>query len=810
MKTLPFAALVLAASTAFAGDVSFTPSSPAPYLWSDLANWSGGALPGSGDTAVLDAAALAASPVVLPAGTSVSVAGVTLGSKTSGQSGYNLLKIESGATLTTTDNNTGLIVGGATGIVTNYGTFTGRFRLGPLSASGIVNGTLARFDNFGTVSASGFWMGLGNSASRTPGTPSVFYNHAGATFGMTGGGYMSRDGGESTFINEGTMSSSAILYMGLGREKSELRIQDNGTFTANNEIRLGHGYASTSYVVLSDSGSIKGTGAINVGHGNGQKATGYLILSNAAAIVKSAGRINLGTYTEGATGHLRMDDSASVALNDYLIVGEKASARGTVEMAGDSGFQGVTVVVANGNNSTGIVAMAGNSGLDLSGSLCIGGSFASNGDNSLATVSLTDSAVAGIGGSIYIGLRPGSCGTLSLGGNSRLSVTNNLYAGYASGATGTVSVAGNATISAPSVKMGQGSAAALITLADSATLFSTNIAIASSGTATGTLEVGGGSVVTNLLVLNIGNASKCNATLAMRGGAIFLDIDPENPDYVRQGWFNPIGLNPTRTEVCGRIRGWGKIAFSDPVTYVANAAQRPNGLTHHGQVIADGEGEARDLDFSRFGALNFSSTDANPSGTNGWFAVNKGRLRLPRSWPRKTNNAFCVGDCYTLDYSQAANNAVASNRLANTFSTTFTGAGTGNYLFADLYATDRDDIPGGLDAVQPDRVISVWRIGLFDDGPDADEPETPSAFTSAQLHFRIPGDAVAGAEKLYVARHDGTANGKWSIVGRLVDPNPKWPVVPARVTAPSSAAWNLGWFAVIDRSTPFGTTLYIR
>lgn len=801
---------VLLVAPASAADVSFTPPASPPYLWSSPSNWSSGALPGSGDAVILNDAALATSPVVVPAGTSASVASVTLGSASSGQSGYNLLEIANGATLTTTDNNTGLIVGGATGVVTNYGTFTGRFRLGPLSASGIVNGTLARFDNFGTVSASAFWMGLGNSKSNTDGTPSVFYNHAGATFGLSGGGYMSRDGGDSTFINEGTMSSSATLYMGLGKGRSELRIQGNGTFTANNEIRLGHGYASTSYIILADSGSITGTGAINVGHGNSTKnATGYLILSNNASIVKSAGGIYLGTANAGATGYLQMNDSASITLNNYLSVGNDASTRGTVEMAGNSVFHGTTVMLANATNSTGAISMAGNSRF-YPQLLFIGGAY-SSAENSQATMSLSDSAQAGIGDSLYVGMRPGARGTLSLAGDSQLSVATNLFIGNLNGSTGTVSVAGNATIVAPSISVGQGTATmALMTLSDSATLFSTNIGIASSGTATGTLEVGGGSVVTNLLAMEIGNSSKCNATLAMRGGAIFLDIDPDNPDYVKNGWFNPIRLNPRRTEVCGRIRGWGKIAFSDPVTFVANAAQRPNGLTHHGQVIADGEGQARDLDFSRFGALNFSSTDANPSGTNGWFAVNKGRLRLPRSWPRKTNSAFCVGDYYTLDYSQVANNAVASNRLANTFSATFTGAGTGNYIFADLYATDRDDIPAGIDAIRPDRVISVWRIGLFDDGPDADEPENPSSFTSADLRFRIPGDEVAGAEKLYVAYHDGTANGKWTTIGRLANPDPKWPVVPAHVDAPSSADWNLGWFAVIDRSTPFSTTIYVR
>ena len=780
----------IAVAPASAGDVSFNPPASPPYLWSTPSNWSSGALPGSGDNVLLSAAALGASPLIVDGSTPRTANELHL-QPASGAT--TLLEVASGASLTASK----LCLGN--------------------SGSGVsFNGALARVDNYGAVNVAGFFMGRGNSTWATSATPTVFHNHAGATFSHTGTGnwnfYFNQNGGSSLFINEGAMSntSGSPLWMGMGQGNSELRIQGNGVFTANGEIRLGHGYPSTSYVKLTDSGSITGTGAINVGHGNNQKATGYLILSNDASIVKSSGRINLGTYVAGSVGHLRMNDSATITLNDYLSVGDGTSTRGTVEMAGSSTYHGINVVLANANNSTGIVSMAGNSHFGLSNNLYFGGSY-SAGDNSLATMSLADSAEAGIANQILVGMRTGSRGTLSLAGSARLSVTNNLFIGYNAGSSGSVSVAGNATLAAPNIRVGQSTSSGLLTLADTATLFATNIDIVSWGAATGTLVAGGNSVITNLLTMNIGHSSQAghDATLSMRGGAIFFDIDPENPSYVKNGYLNTISLNPWRTAVLGRIRGWGKVAFSDPVTYVANAA-KPSGLTHYGQVIADGEGQARDLDFSRFGAINFSSTDANPSGTNGWFAVNKGCLRLPRSWPRKTNAAFCVGDCYTLDYSQVANNAVASNRLANTFSATFTGAGTGNYIFADLYATDRDDIPAGLDAIRPDRVISVWRIGLFDDGPEADEPETPSSFTSADLRFRIPGDAVADAKKLYVARHDGTANGKWMTIGRLVNPNPKWPVVPAHVDAPSSADWNLGWFAVIDRSTPFSTTIYFR
>ena len=789
MKTLPFASLALVASAAFAADVSYTPTSPAPYLWSDLANWSGGALPGSGDNVLLSDSALGSSPLVVD-GTTTRTANELHLKPASGAT--TLMEVASGATLT-----------------------AAKLFMGDEGSGASYNGALARIDNYGTINVTNFRMGRGNSTWATAGTPTIFHNHAGATFSNTGTGtwnfYFNQDGGSSLFINEGAMSntSGSPLWLGMGQGHSELRIQGDGVFTANGAICMGYSYPSTSHVVLVDRGRITGSGEINVGHGNGHKATGYLVLSNDASIAKSAGRVNIGTHTAGSVGHLEINDSASVTLNDYLSVGNSTSTRGTVEMAGNSALSGVNVVVANANNSTGTLSMAGSSRLCLSSTLYMGGSY-SAGDNSFATVTLTDSAEADIENQIFIGMRTGSGGTLSLNGRSRLSVTNNLFIGYNAGSTGIVSVAGNATLAAPNIRVGQSTSSGLLTLSDNATLFATNIEIVSWGTANGRFIVGGDAIVTNLYALTIGNSStKCDATFAMRGGSVFFDIDTEKPSYVQNGYLNPINLNPWRTEVCGRIVGWGKVALSDPATFIANA-DKPCGLSHYGQVVADGEGMPRDLDFSRAAALNFYTTDANPSGTNGWFAVNKGRLRLPRSLPRKTNNAFCVGDCWMLNYAAVASAAVTSNRLANTFSASFTGASTGNYLFADLYATDREDIPGGLDEIRPDRVISVWRIGLFDDGPEADEPSTPSAFTSAELRLRIPGDTVSGTEKLYVARHDGTSGGKWTIVGRLVDPNPKWPVIPARVSAPSAATWNLGWFAVIDRSTPFNTVLYIR
>lgn len=781
--------LGLCSSMSYAGDVSFSPQGQPPYLWSIPANWSGGALPGPSDNAIFADAALGTYPIVVDGSATRTVNELHL-KPASGAT--TLMEVASGATLTVT-----------------------KLFMGNQGSGASFNGALVRIDNYGTINVANFRMGRGNSTWATAGTPTIFHNHAGATFSNTGTGtwnfYVNQDGGNSLFINEGAMSntSGSPLWLGMGQGHSELRMQGDGVFTANGAICMGYSYPSTSHVVLADRGRITGSGEINVGHGNGHKATGYLVLSNNATIAKSSGRVNIGTYTAGSAGHLEINDSASVTLNDYLSVGNSTSTRGTVEMAGNSALSGVNAVVANANNSTGTISMAGSSRLCLSSTLYMGGSY-STGDNSFATVALTDSAEADIANQIFIGMRTGSGGTLSLNGRSRLSVTNNLFIGYNAGSAGIVSVAGNATLAAPNIRVGQSTSSGLLTLSDNATLFATNIEIVSWGTATGRFMVGGDAIVTNLLAMTIGHpTTKCDATLAMRGGAVFFDIDTENPRYVQNGYLNPIHLNPWRTEVCGRIVGWGKVALSDPVTFIANA-DKPCGLSHYGQVVADGEGMPRDLDFSRAAALNFYTTDANPSGTNGWFAVNKGRLRLPRSLPRKTNNAFCVGDCWTLNYAAVASAAVTSNRLANTFSATFTGAGTGNYIFADLYATDRDDIPAGIDDIHPDQVISVWRIGLFNDGPENDEPSTPSSFTSADLRFRIPGDVAAGIGKLYILRHDGTANGKWKIVGRAKNPDVKWPVIQAKVAEPSSANWNVGWFAVIEHEAPFGTILVVR
>ncbi|MBR4613797.1 MAG: hypothetical protein IKO40_13910, partial [Kiritimatiellae bacterium] len=55
----------LCAIGASAADLTYTPTTSAPYYWTQTDNWSSGALPGSGDNVLLSDAALGSSPLVV-------------------------------------------------------------------------------------------------------------------------------------------------------------------------------------------------------------------------------------------------------------------------------------------------------------------------------------------------------------------------------------------------------------------------------------------------------------------------------------------------------------------------------------------------------------------------------------------------------------------------------------------------------------------------------------------------------------------------------------------------------------------------
>jgi hypothetical protein len=208
------------------------------------------------------------------------------------------------------------------------------------------------------------------------------------------------------------------------------------------------------------------------------------------------------------------------------------------------------------------------------------------------------------------------------------------------------------------------------------------------------------------------------------------------------GGFGTFWLRDATVSLCGKkgiavratqdsagvLRGWGFVTNQLAAVYEDNYVLLNNGL-----VIADGEGTERDLDFSHM--LAASNSLANAAGeTNGWYAVNKGRLVFPGvnfasagASPIRNYGASTYGN---ENFASAPVNSV---RAAFHEAEIDTGAlipGTSNRYArygGELYAPDRADIPAGL----PDKgVLAVWRL-------------TSPGFGSVDLSFRYDSGAMS-------------------------------------------------------------------
>ena len=829
-----------------------------------------------------------------------------------------VLVVERGDSFEVTGNMSIATTSGATGIVTNCGTMTVKeLDLGKYSAA---KGKLAQVDNYGTLTI-GTHLRMG-----ILGTPSVFYNHEGATVNKIGGEswtfYFDVAGGDSTLVNEGTFASHASdqMWMGLSSIGNSDIIQNkNAQFTTGYYVKMGHSGSSTSRIFLNDTSRMSGATKWDLGVTSGCKA--YVTISNQASLVQQSysGRpFNLGAASK-ALGALSLNDSATAEFANQLNVGAGAGAVGEITLNNQSALTALGATYVGNASSTGTVVLADSSvltnrggafvvgmGAKGKGSLVVKDSarfinpstaYAGHGNDSnygsegyysfegssigefghylhvgsgissYGEVTIKDNASVGmvtrelelgsnlaatgvltvagsarlnvlgdtkfsIGSSVravgravmkddsrvvssnlLVGAGSPSYGELTLKDNAAIEVQDEMHVGAGESSTGLVTIAGNAWLALTGTSSGKSSllrigyaknATGYMVLTNDSTLVASNILVGTTySSVNGTLEVNEGCVVSNVYQLQLGDYSSKFGQLSMRGGTILFRSGQNSNSTV-------IWLNPSLSTLKAAIRGWGKLAFENPRAMVTEMKtddpgpyEKPGGITHYGQIVADGEGQMRDLDCGRLGVLNYDNTTPNQNGsTNGWFAVNKGRLKLPRSLPRQNASHHCVGDYWAV-------RSGLTGRLMNTFIYTLEGAETNNYMFAELYATDRDDIPAGLGEVGMDKTVAVWRIGHFSDGPEVEEPEHPAAFTSASIRFRYCPNGIEDFKSVYVLRHDGTADGKWQKIGRA-DPSTNNPVVVSKSFTPSSENWNMGWFAIAGRINPYGTAVILR
>ncbi|MBO5940039.1 MAG: hypothetical protein J6R18_02440 [Kiritimatiellae bacterium] len=511
--------------------------------------------------------------------------------------------------------------------------------------------------------------------------------------------------------------------------------------------------------------NVKDTG--DFGFYIGDRGPGTLI--NEGKITSSATVRIGGVQGAQGEGRLIMSNAAEFVANNNVWIGSKG-AKGIVNLYGDSQFKADSSIIYLGYKET--AAAAGEGEIVLSDDSRF---FAKD---------------------FVIGRAAGSKGNTKLFGNSVLDVANSLYVG-ASYNNGFSSVTGS------------------LDVADNALVICTNILIGFSmhkdqwdtrkPGLSGKMVVGGNAVVSNA-VISVGCVDSTRTSfgqIVLDGGTILL-----NPKLAANK--RPLVLGSGGEFSSGIISGWGKLAFLDLYdSFVApEKFDDCAGISHYGKIIADGGGVEKDLDCGRIGVFSWFK-GVNGCGTNGWYAANKGRLKLPRSIARKAADHVTVGD----------NPTRTVPRLVNSFVYTLDSEARskiGTYMFSELYSADRIDIPAGLPTGSRVHHSAVWRIGHFNSSATPDVEDTAltndhkAEFSTLKVKFRYDPALAEIDDVCYIKvyRHDGTANGGWRCVGKAV-PSVDSPFVETAEFAPSSELWNGGWFAIVG-APKMGTVMVLR
>lgn len=262
--------------------------------------------------------------------------------------------------------------------------------------------------------------------------------------------------------------------------------------------------------------------------------------------------------------------------------------------------------------------------------------------------------------------------------------------------------------------------------------------------------------------------------LTLRGGTLHFYNDSTTVNFFlgryADGW--------------GCLRGYGKIA---PKTTGATNIRLGGGNCI---ICADGEGVERALDLNECVNITNYFAEANvATSTNGWYAVNKGRVRFPRTWFGTASAERCIGD----------SPLAATPRFVNSVRCSFTGvSGSNSFFRGGLYATDCESIPAGLPSGD---VIGVWAFGLF----TALDNNVKVSFSTALPTFRYDHTKVRAGRTLNLYRHNGT---KWVRVGQTMPNNDHLISAESALAPLNSGVMNIGFFAVVAPKS--GMMVFVR
>ena len=558
-------------------------------------------------------------------------------------------------------------------------------------------------------------------------------------------------------IDGGSLATTEDSYVGYQGNDAVLSIENSGSWTAGKYVTLGYGGGTNCQLQVASGGTFGGKNLI-IGSG-GAANDGALIAS-----VENAGTFSLtGDLTVGfrpnngeTKGITRFENSGTATVDGTVYVGRTLKSNATLVNHAGASMTVKDINLGAWTNATGRILNDG-------------------------TLTVTTTRTVGFG------TDPGSNGELANYGTLNLSAGQLNLGNYGRGRLETGSDMSVGRLFLGAQIGGQGE----LSVTNGATLTTTEgrITIANQSASTGLMEIFEDSKfvgVTNFVVGNLGRG-----VLRLQGGTVTLT------DNV--GAWMSIGENSSTADVSnGRLEGWGTIDKTSPGEGTGTHLIKMN--LYNGVVQADGFGAVRDLDFRLVQDMNQSITAPNTCGTNGWYAVNGARLRYPARF-HSSGTSRIVGDYGGRAVS--AENLPLVNSFGVSFAQNDNSFLSMKYLYADLYANDRADIPAGLPEAYPgSSALGVWRAAL---SGNQNEPTAnkKTSFSSANILIHYDGAAFAklkkngdwpGDLKLAFCVHDGTVGGRWRKVA-FASPSDS-PFISATITE-SSDTWNMGWFAVV-------------
>lgn len=616
-------------------------------------------------------------------------------------------------------------------------------------------------------------------------------------------------------IDGGKLTTTDWSCVGNQGNDATLSIENGGSWTAGNTVVIGYGGASNCQMRV-DSGSTFSGNAMQVHNGGGGGTAGSLV-----AFVENDGVFTLsGDLTVGyrdnnkaSNRRSRFENGGTVSVANACF-GRAPQTHATLVNRVGGSMEASNAYIGACTNATGVFVNEGE--FTAKNAFSVGdpptgarqfdltkpgaAGYVTNrlgatisaktlsiawATNSVARIRNDGTFAATGSGTVAVGREPGADGELvnygtldivanqwNLGhfGRGRLeigadtSLSGRIFMGAAAGGSGELSVTNGATLATTDgriIAANDADSKAVIDVFEESTL----------------------TAVTNLTVGYLGHG-----VLRLHGGTMTL----------RDGvgsWFS-IGRNNRTDDISnGRLEGWGTVSKTTPSAATGQNKIKMN--LYNGVVQADGGGAARDLDLRLVQDMNESTAAPNTCGTNGWYAVNGARLRYPARY-HSGGSSRIVGDYGGRSVSEAG------LPLVNSFGVSFADSIlANNYIYADLYANDRADIPAGLPEAYPGAAaLGVWRAALSSNYMEPSDNKKVS-FGDATVLVHYDGAALKklkkngawpGNLKLALLVHDGMAEGRWRKAS-VVEPSDS-PFISGSIKE-SSDYWNMGWFAVV-------------